>query len=197
MAWAISSLPVPDSPRIEHCRVRARHLDDLLAHLPHRAAVAENVREVVPLAELVVQPHVFVDQALPIGGDELVHLQRLRQHRRHDAVELHRAVVVAIGGERELDLQHALALARLLDRHADVGDLAGLGPVRTRLARQRRFTARARYHDGAATVEDLVCERRGQRRVRLGARMPIDAWRRRRRASSSLGSEMTLRPVPW
>ena len=107
--------------------VGAGDLHDLLAHLPHRPARAEDVREVIALAQLVAQADVLVHQALPVRLDERLHLQRLRQHRPDHAVELHRPVVVAIGAERELDLEHAAALPRLLHRHADVGQVVVFG----------------------------------------------------------------------
>ena len=94
----------------EDGRVGARHLHHLLAHLPHRAARPEDVREVVALAQLVAQPHVLVHQPLTVCLEQRLHLQRLRQHRSDDAVELHRAVVVAIAAKRELDFEHAAAL---------------------------------------------------------------------------------------
>ena len=43
MAWAISSLPVPDSPRMSTVVLVARHLRHLLVHLAHRAAGADDV----------------------------------------------------------------------------------------------------------------------------------------------------------
>ena len=107
----------------EDGRVGAGDLHHLFAHLPHRAARAEDVREVVALAQLVAQPHVLVHEALPVGFDERLHLERLRQHRADDAVELRRPVVVAVASERQLDLEHAPALPRLLHRHADVGQV--------------------------------------------------------------------------
>ena len=104
----------------EDGRVGARHLHDLLADLPHRAARSEDVREVVALAQLVAQPVVLVDEALAVRLEQRLHLQRLRQHRSNHAIELHRPVVVAIAAESELDLEHAPALPRLLHWHADV-----------------------------------------------------------------------------
>ena len=50
----------------EDGRVGARHLHDLLADLPHRAARSEDVREVVALAQLVAQAVVLVDEPLAV-----------------------------------------------------------------------------------------------------------------------------------
>ena len=107
----------------EDGRVGARHLHDLLADLPHRAARSEDVREIVAFAQLVTQAVVFVDEALAVRLEQRLHLQRLRQHRSHHTIELHRPVVVAIAAEGELDLEHAAALPGLLHRHADVGQI--------------------------------------------------------------------------
>ena len=96
MACAISSLPVPDSPRISTVVLVARDLRHLLVHLPHRPAGADDVREVVALPQLLPQVRVLVDQPPLLLLDQPLDLDRLRDHRRDDAEELDAAVVVAL-----------------------------------------------------------------------------------------------------
>jgi len=50
---------------------------------------------------------VFVDEALALGFDQSVHLDRLGDHRRHDALELHRTVVVSVALESKIDAERA------------------------------------------------------------------------------------------
>ena len=58
--------------------VGAGHLRDLLEDLPHRPAAADQVREVVPLAQLLAQVRVLVDEVLLVLLDQPVDLHRLR-----------------------------------------------------------------------------------------------------------------------
>ena len=74
----------------QHRGVGPRHLRDLLVDLPHRPAGADDVREVVALAQLLPQVRVLVDQPPPLVLDQPLDLDRLRDHRRDDAEELRR-----------------------------------------------------------------------------------------------------------
>ncbi len=91
----------------QHGRVGARDLRDLLVDLPHRAAGADQVREVVALLQLLPQVGVLVDEALLVGLDQAVHPHRLRDHRADHAEELDGAVVVAVGLEAQVDADGA------------------------------------------------------------------------------------------
>ena len=75
--------------------------------LVHRAAGAEDVREVVALAQLPLQPDVLLDQPLAVGLDQALDLDRMRDHRRDDAEELAGALVVAFRLEAQLEREHA------------------------------------------------------------------------------------------
>src|SRR5213596_479062 len=79
--------------------VRAGDLRHLLEDLPHRPAAADQIGEVVPLAELLPQVRVLVDEVPLVLLDQAVNLDRLRDHRRHDAEELRVAIEVALGLE--------------------------------------------------------------------------------------------------
>ena len=200
----------------EDGRVGARDLHHLFAHLPHRAARPEDVREVVALAQLVAQPHVLVHQALPVRFDERLHLERLRQHRTDDAVELRRPVVVAVASESQFDLEHAPALPRLLHRHADVGQVVvfesaapravtetlGVAPrgVRARdVRRERRLLADTWDDQRPAALEDLLGQRAAERRVGMrgtdadgGVEMKAAAVLARQRDDAAAGAVIPL-----
>jgi hypothetical protein len=75
----------------------------LFVHLAHRAAGADQVREVVALLQLLPQMSVLVDEPLPVRFDEAVDLHRLGNHRPDHAEKLHRPVIVAVGLEPQVD----------------------------------------------------------------------------------------------
>ena len=54
----------------QHGGVGPGHLGDLLVDLPHAAAVADHVREVIALAQFLAQVDVLLDQALGLGLDQ-------------------------------------------------------------------------------------------------------------------------------
>ena len=135
----------------QHGRVRAGHLRHLLVHLPHRPARADDVREVVALAELLPQMGVLVFQAAAVLFDEPLNLDRLGQHRRHDAEELAGPVVVAVRLELQIDGQGADCLAIERDRDAHETQLL-LRELRTlrRSMQQEGLAARAGNDNGPA-----------------------------------------------
>ena len=121
----------------QHGGVGARDLRDLLVDLPHRAAGADDVREVVALAQLLPQVRVLVDQALLVLLDQPLDLDRLRDHRRDDAEELDAALEVALRLELEIDAERADGSAVEQDRHADEAELL-VAPARAASPRDCR-----------------------------------------------------------
>ena len=79
--------------------------------------------------------------------------QRLANHRRHDPIELQRALIVAIGFEGQRDFQRAPGAAPDRDRHGDKGQLASGPRAVASRRRQYRFLAHARYDDRFAGVQ--------------------------------------------
>ena len=138
-------------------RVGAGDLGDLLEDLPHRTAAADQVREVVALAQLLPQVRVLVDQRPLVLLDQAVNLHRLRDHRRDDAEELGAALEVALGLVLEIDGQRADRAAVQADRHADEAQLLvrQLGPPR-RAVQERRLAADVRHDDRLAALHDLA-----------------------------------------
>ena len=87
----------------EHGGVGLRYLRDLLVHLARGTAGADDVREVVALAQLLPQVGVLVDQPAPFFLDQPLDVERLRDHRADDAEELDAAFVVALRLELQVD----------------------------------------------------------------------------------------------
>src|SRR6266581_4028124 len=80
----------------QNSRVSGSNLRDLLVDLAHRAAVSDDVREVITLLELLPEMYVLVEQALLLELDHLMDLEPLSYDRRDHPQELDRPVVVAI-----------------------------------------------------------------------------------------------------
>jgi hypothetical protein len=141
----------------QHRGVRLRDLRDLLVHLPRRATRADDVREVVALAQLLPQVRVLVEQAPPLLLDHLLHVERLPEDRADDAEELHAAVVIALRFEAEIDSERADGDTVQDDRHADEAQLllAVIGPAR-REVEKCRLLADARHHDRLAALDNLA-----------------------------------------
>ena len=91
--------------------------------------VLDQVREVVALAQLLPQVHVLVDEPLALGFDQLLHLQRLADHRGDDAEELRRAVVEALRLERQLNSQRARGTPVQQDRDGDEAAVSRLAAI--------------------------------------------------------------------
>src|SRR5262249_38506155 len=70
-------------------------------------AVADDVREVVALLELLPEMGVFVHQALPFRLDKTVNLDSLGYHRRHYSKELNGSFVVAFFFERQVNAERS------------------------------------------------------------------------------------------
>ena len=151
MACAISSLPVPDSPRSSTVVLVGATCEICSIHLLHRAARADEVREAVALLQLRAQVRVLVDEHLVVGLDQPVHPHGLRDHRPDDAEELRRALVVAVRLERQVDAEGADGLAVDADRHADVGQflVRQFGPG-GRAEQEPRLAADLRDHHRVA-----------------------------------------------
>src|ERR1044071_3178363 len=69
----------------QHSSVSARDLRDLLVDQTHWAAVAYYVREIVSFFEFLPQVNVLVHQALSLGFDRTLNLDRLSDHRSYHA----------------------------------------------------------------------------------------------------------------
>ena len=107
----------------QHRRIGPRDLGNLLVHLAHRAAGADEVREIVALLEFLPEMGVLVDQALLLGLDQPMHLDRLGDHRSDHAEKLHRAGVVAFRFETQIDANRANCLVIEGDRCRDIREL--------------------------------------------------------------------------
>src|SRR4029077_11378755 len=124
--------------------VRAGDLRHLLEDLPHRSAAADEVGEIVPLAQLLPEMGVLVDQLALVLLDQALDLDRLADHRGDDAEELRAALEVALGLEPQIDRERADGATIEDDRHADEAQLLvrELGP-RRRAVQKRRLAADA------------------------------------------------------
>ena len=100
---------------------------------------------------------VLVDEPLPVGADQAVHLDRLGDHRSDDAEKLRGAVVVAVSLVAEVDADRADGLALERDRRRDVGQflLRQLGPVGGAIE-ERRLAAHPRHDDRLAALHHLA-----------------------------------------
>ena len=127
----------------EHGGVGGRDLGHLVVHLLHRPAVADEVADVVALAQLLAELRVLVEQALALRLHELVDAQGLADHRAGDREELRLLVpgpVLAVG-ERHPQGAHRLVVHT--DGNADVRHLV---------------LARALPHAGAVQEEGLPAD---------------------------------------
>jgi hypothetical protein len=149
----------------QHRRARRRDLCDLLVHLSHRPAVADEVRQLVALLELQAQVDVLVEQPAPLRLGEPVGLHRLRGHRRDDLEEAHELLVIAVGLEHELDAQRADGGAAIHDRHAGEAECHPLQAATARGAVQEQWLTahvghddrlRALYHAAHDPLAELV-----------------------------------------
>ena len=145
--------------------VGARDLRHLLADAVHRAAGAQDVREVVALAQFPLQPDVLLDQPLAIGLDQALDLDRVRDHRGDDAEELAGALVVSFRLVAQLDRQHARRPAIEQQRDADERALRIAGcPLA-----ERGLAADPRDDHGTAGREHLARQRAGRHAALPGA----------------------------
>ena len=129
----------------QHRRIGARDLGDLLVDLLNRGAVADDAAERVLVAQLVAQVLVLLGEAAAIRFDRPPQLQRLRDHRRDDAIELERALIVAVLLERQHDLERPPGPPPDRDRHGQIGELAPAFRPLARRRRQRRLLAHPRH----------------------------------------------------
>ena len=81
MAWAIGSLPVPDSPRSRTVVLWAPPERSVHACI----ALVPTIFRTVAFLRLEPQVGVLIDQQLLVGLNQLVNLHRLRDHRPDDA----------------------------------------------------------------------------------------------------------------
>ncbi len=139
----------------QHRRGRAGDLRDLLVDLLNRRAVADDVAERVAVAQLVAEVLVLFGQPVAIGLDQPPHLHRLRDHRRHNAIELQGALVVAILSIRQDDLQRPCRTPGDEDRDADERQF----PPRSGGRRERRLLADLRHDDRPARVDHAAGDR--------------------------------------
>ena len=141
----------------ERGRVRGRHLRHLLVHLPDRAARPDDVRKVVLLPQFLAEVLVLVDQAAFVLFDQPLNLDRLRDHRRHDAEKLDAAVEVALRLVAQVDAEGADRPAVQDDRHADEAQLlvVAVGPPR-RPVEHRRLAADAGHDDRLGGFDDAA-----------------------------------------
>jgi len=137
--------------------VRPGHLRHLLEDLPHRPAAADQIGEVVALAQLLPQVRVLVDEGPLVLLDQPVDLQRLRDHRRDDAEELGAALEIALRLELEIDGERPDRAAVEADRHADEAQLlvrqlrAPRGAVQ-----KRRLAADVRHDDRLPALDHFA-----------------------------------------
>ena len=141
----------------QHRGVGAGDLGDLIEHLAHRPAGADQVGEVVLGLQLLAQVRVLVDEPLPLRFHQALQPDRLADHRGDDAEELGRADVEAIGLERQLDEERADRPAGDRDRHADDAQLLGLAALGGTHG-QRRLLAHLRDDHAAPRIEDPLAQ---------------------------------------
>ena len=91
----------------QHGRVCPSHLRYLFVDLAQRIRVADDVTEIVALAQLLLQVHAFIQQALLVGFDQVIDLNCLRDHRRDNREKLCRSFIIAFGFIFQVDTQHA------------------------------------------------------------------------------------------
>ena len=105
--------------------------------------------------ELVAQVRVLLDQPLTLRVDEPRRLDRVGDHRRDDAEECQRAIVVAAGVERQVDAERADRPAIDDERDADEAELLAreLGTL-VRAAQEHRLAADLRHDDRPAALHD-------------------------------------------
>ena len=113
------------------------------------------MREVVPLAKLLPQMRVLVDEPPLVLVDQPVDLDRLRDHRRDHAEELHAAVERALRIEFEVDCQRPHRAPVEDDGDADEAQflVRELGTPR-RAVQEGRLAADARHDDRLAALHD-------------------------------------------
>ena len=132
----------------EHGGVGARDLGDLLVSLPHGAAGSDQVGEIVALLQLVLEVHVFVEQAFALVFDGPSRLERLGDHPRHNREEPDRGVVVAAGVELEVHRQGPQRGPVQGDGDADVAQLRHPRALSLdRPVEEERLAADGRHHD--------------------------------------------------
>ena len=199
MAWATSSLPVPDSPRTSTVVLACGHLGHLLVDRLHGPAAAHDVADVVALGELAPQLGVLVEEALSLRLDEVVDAHRLADHRAHHPEELGLLVVAAVllVGQGHPERAHRPVLGP--DRHADVGHLV---PARAaedpRAVEEEGLAADLGHHHRSGRSAPPVprCPRRGgSGRCAPTTPPPLAASTARSPASSSC-STMVAESVP-
>jgi hypothetical protein len=98
-------------------------LRDLFVHLAYGPAGPDDVREVVPLPQLLTEVGVLGQQPAALVLHRPLNLQRLRDHRGDDPHEFHAAVEIAFGLEAQIDAEGADGLAVQEDRHAHEAEL--------------------------------------------------------------------------
>ena len=80
----------------QHRRVCPGHLSYLFVDLAQRMRVTDDVTKIVALAQLLLQMHVFIQQALLVGFDQVIDFDCLSDHRRDNRKKLRRSFIVAI-----------------------------------------------------------------------------------------------------
>ena len=140
----------------EHRGVGRRHLRDLGVDLPHGAAGADDVGEVVALLELAAQVDVLLGQPLALGVDEVVDADGLGDHGRDHVEELDVALVVAPLLERQVDADgpHRLLALAGLDGDADEADVAPVEVLAAGPVEEHRLLAGPRHDDRLRGLDD-------------------------------------------
>lgn len=104
----------------QHTGIRRRHLRDLLVNLPHAAAVADDVREIVALPKLLSKMRILIPQAIFLPFDQVRDVDRLSDHGRDHLQEMQFAVVIAaVALEGQIHPQRPHRLAIDDDGHTD------------------------------------------------------------------------------
>src|ERR1051325_2596054 len=110
----------------EYGRIGARHLRHLLVDLTQRARITDDVAEVVTLAPLLLAMYVLVQKTLLISVDQVIDLDRLRDHRGDDGQKLGHALIVALGFITQVNAEHPDGAAVDEDGNADEAQLLPL-----------------------------------------------------------------------
>ena len=185
----------------EHRGVRARHLRDLLVHLAHRTARADEIGQLVALFQLKLEVRVLVEQASTLRLRVAVGLHRLRGHRRDDLEKAHELVELALLEQLQLGAERTDGRASVHDRHAHEAHGAPLemAPAR-RPVQEERLLAHVGDDDRLGALHDATDNPR--RRIALPLRRgaspmpsaPRRAGRRSRRGRRDDAADAT---APW
>ena len=141
-----------------HGGAGAHDLCHLLVDPPHRSAVADDVGELVALAQLLAQLAVLLHQPLAFTLDQPVDADRLRDHRRDDPQRLDHPLGVLLRHEEHFDAERSGAGALQENRHTEKAHVHLLGALRSRnrAVEEAGLLTHMRHHRGNSSLGDAA-----------------------------------------